>query len=68
VHFVFEEKGDAPMQWSFHISGTRVSFLLNMHKKDCQQNIFHAMLLAPARYGAHPAGPTQQAPRGAQAV
>jgi hypothetical protein len=56
------------MQQSFHISGTRVSFLLNMHKKDCQQNIFHAMLFAPARYGAHPAGPTQQAPRGAQVV
>jgi hypothetical protein len=49
---VSEEKGDAPTQHTSRISGTRVSFLLNMHKKDCQQNILHGMLLAPARYRA----------------
>jgi hypothetical protein len=30
-----------------------VSLLLNMHKKECIQNILDEMLLAPARNGAH---------------
>jgi hypothetical protein len=31
----------------------RISLLLHMHKNDCQYNILHGMLLAPARNGAH---------------
>jgi hypothetical protein len=55
-------------------------FLTELHKKDCQQNILHNMLLAPARNGARwdkyvtylfqraPYGPVQEALCGAQAV
>jgi hypothetical protein len=35
-HLVSKEEGDAPTQHVSRISGTRVSFLLNMHKKDYQ--------------------------------
>jgi hypothetical protein len=84
---IFEEKGDAPMQWMSHIWGegrsahaTRVSFLLNMHKKDIYR--LFSMRFPLRQYAAcplayiggrmcpngHPVGPAQETPCGAQAV
>jgi hypothetical protein len=46
AHALSEEKGDAPTKCASHILGTRISFLLNMHKKYLQI-ILHGMPLAP---------------------
>jgi hypothetical protein len=67
VCLVSKEKGDVPTEHVSHISGMRVSFLFNMNKKEYLQNILDEMLLASACNG-HPAGPAQEAPRGAQAI
>jgi hypothetical protein len=75
-----EEKGDTPTQHTSHISGTRVSPLLNIHKKEYLQIILHGILLAPTHnmpIGTHTCkyvcqwacvGPAQESLYGAQAV
>jgi hypothetical protein len=44
---ISEEKGDTPTQLVSHISGMHISLLLNMHKKECLQNILQGMFLVP---------------------
>jgi hypothetical protein len=44
-----EEEGDAPLKCASRILGTRVSFLLNMHKKEYLQIILHGVPLVPTR-------------------
>jgi hypothetical protein len=75
-----KEKGDMPTKHVSRISGTRVSFLLNMHKNEYLQIILQGMPLAPTcsmPAGTHTqtyvcqwvrVGPAQEASRGAQAV
>jgi hypothetical protein len=75
-----DEKGDMSTQRVSRISGTCVSLLLNMHKKECLQNILQGILLAPTRkmpVGTHThtyvcqwacAVLSQKAPCGAQAI
>jgi hypothetical protein len=53
---ISEEKGDTPTQCASPIQGEgthtltrRVSFLLNIHKKKCQQIILHTVLHVPSR-------------------
>jgi hypothetical protein len=80
ARLVSEDKGDAPTQRASHISGTRVSLLLNMHKKNVyrifskgcslRQHVTFSMPHIRERMCAngHPTGPAQEEPRGAQVV
>jgi hypothetical protein len=40
------------MEKGRHAMWGHVFLLLNMHKKECLQNVLQGMLLTPARYGA----------------
>jgi hypothetical protein len=80
AHLVSQEKGDTRYGGTSCISGTHISFLLNMRNKQYLQIILHGMPLAPTRsmpVGTHTqtyvcqrarTGLAQEAPRGAQAV
>jgi hypothetical protein len=77
---VSEEKGDMPTQLTSRISGTRISLLFNIHKKNVYKIFFKECSLCqhptcPLAYihermcaNGHSADPTQEAPRGAQVV